>query len=360
MPKTLNVGFFRQREVAELLGVDVRTVERWILDPAKREVFGPVRSRTRWRIPRPKSPEMWVNKVRPLLNVLGAHLKEPWELELETLDHEGDAYLPVIDRLYMAALFQSQARACPNPISPETKAGILDLRATVERRLASFVERSRGGKMPNVAEMEKHLDGFKAILPDRLVSYWPDKRLLQCVRRKRRPSSLERLFRQLDATQAIGQANQSGRPPTAQNVRQMLHSNLTHQVNDTGEEFPPELTVKAPTGKELRLAAQRDHLAQRPIPPSIPQSSGAQLQTVTQAEPFPRQSHVVDLREPQEGISLRGFRRFYPKKHASLRDIVNAIYDVQESNPAIDKKPHTGKTPIRGPDYGAPLDEEEG
>lgn len=338
----------KNAQAAELLGVSVQTIKRWKRNPARREALGavPSKSEKQWRIPVPDSPEVWEAHARHRLNALGLHLKERWESELEVLSSEEDPILLETGRLLLAASLTATEQAVKVnavPITQQTKECIIDLWRFATDSLARFVQEK--GRVSKI-ELGRRLDEVKSILPDQLIPYWPREVHLQRVRAARKRKDSEKIRQQIDYALAILLVKQTekkdGKYTTAEHLRPLLHKDLIHQINDTGEDLadnyckqtgkepPANFILKAPTPEELSDLAKYDSLAQRAMPRRIRKSRDSQGRVFVQVEPFPRQPAFVDIREPQEGIPLRTFRRRFPRKRPPCRDILNAIYSPSD------------------------------
>ena len=58
---------------------------------------------------------------------------------------------------------------------------------------------------------------------------------------------------------------------------------------------------------------------------------------------------TFDLREPQNGLALRTFRKRHPLKNSPLKTVIEAVYDVKGHAPSVRESFRTEKTPVRGP-----------
>jgi hypothetical protein len=138
------------------------------------------------------------------------------------------------------------------------------------------------------------LENFKANLSPELLSHWPDDGIFKIVRKARTLKALERIREGLDYVLGVRDVEENGQKPTAENLRALLHKDLLQQINDTGE--------------ELQLA-------------------------------------FIEMREPQNGLPLRTFRKRYPTKQNRQRQIVSAVYGIREALPCMDEKPQTTGDP---------------
>ena len=121
---------------------------------------------------------------------------------------------------------------------------------------------------------------------------------------------------------------------------------MTH-INDTREEMPL-CTVKANKPEDIRRAAEAAYFQSRNQMQNEINNwffTAGNTDETKQVGVFPRLS-IIDLRQPQNGISLRTFRTRYPRAQ-QLRTVakVRRFLAVPTS---VDEKPHSGKTAIRG------------
>jgi hypothetical protein len=342
-----NVRFMKNAQAAVLLGVDVRTIRRWLRNPALREALGAVVSNTgkKYRILLPDDPNAWAARARHRLNALGRHLKEPLERELERVCREQGPILVETGRLYLAAWLKALQKAAevePIPITQATKDRILQLWLLANSRLAQCD--SATGKTPIERDLRRRLADLKSELPERLLPYWPGEEHFQQVWAADKAKDLEAIRLRIDFTVGVLRARQTEKKEaahsTAKHLFPLLHRDITHQINDTGEDLahnyfeqtgkepPPGFILKAPTTVELRKISKRDWLTQRAMPRQIRKGRDAQGKVFAQIEMFPGQPAFVDIREPQEGIPLRTFRRWFPRKQKPWSEILRAIYGV--------------------------------
>jgi hypothetical protein len=314
-------------EAAEALTVSVRTVKGWMKCPAKREALGAVRAGKQWRIPRPDEMWHWEDSVRRNFKDLGIELKDSWESGWEKLGKEFARYELESYRLWLAAYMNVLQR---DNITQEARDGILLLWQTACKIL---------GKQPKGTEV----DTLKSEFPDQLRSrnfseeriraimqYWPEDRLFKKVRDASTLKQLEAIRRPLDTLQATRDLEQNGQKPTAKNLRPLFHKNIMEHINDTRDELPG-IVVKNPTGEEMHLytmASVQDQMTGK-TPPLV----------------------TFDLREPQNGLALRTFRKRHPLKKSPQREIVAEVYGVRDSIPGTDERPHSGKTPVRDSEW---------
>jgi hypothetical protein len=346
--QTVGVTWLKNAEAANVLAVSVRTLKAWMRDPAKREALGAVRHGKQWKIPRPENLLRWETETRERLSGLGVCLTDPLVRDFKKLGRHYDIYHLEFVRLFIGACLKAASRG---PITQNDKDRILDLWHDALTGLAPLAERGKREVKPSGAEIEQHMDNLKSGLPVELLPYWPDDRLWEKLRAARTLKALERIRQRLDFSQALSQTKHIGQDPTAENVRPRLHKDVTAHINDTGEQLPSNITVKAHTPEELRCIAERDYVVQLAVPRRITERRDAEGRTIAEIEIPPGHHAFVDMRQPQEGIPLRTFRKRFPKKGGEQRQIEIAVFDIRENVPGPDEKPQTGKTPLRGSGY---------
>lgn len=292
-------------EAAELLGVNVRTLKRWMGRPDIRKALSAVQHRKQHRIPRPDNLPLWERRTRERLKLLGVHLKDPVARELDEIGQKWNVFLLETYRLYLAAWTKAVrlALATGASIGQETKDRILDLWQLAENNLAAQVYRAGRKAQPSEAQIRKRIDDLEFELPAALITYWPDKQDWPSDRAARTLKGLEEIREGIDYTQAIYKAKQGERKEmehtTGEFLRLMLHRDIMEQINDTGVKMP--------------------------------------------------QGGVNDMRAPQTGVKLRTFRTRYPRKgKKGLRQaqILAAVYGIQEAPPSAEERQEGRRTSV--------------
>jgi hypothetical protein len=179
-----------------------------------------------------------------------------------------------------------------------------------------------------------------------VMACWPEQNYFKRVRAAHTLKQLEKIRHGADVSQAVKTCKNLGyKKPTAKKLRPLLHKNLNAHINDTRDNLPPS-TIKAHTPEELRHAVEADCLRKREQAPSETWKAfiagNFDVKISVPAGP------VIDLRQPQNVLALRTFRKRYPLKNSPLKKVIAAVYDVQDGIPSVDEKPYTGKTPVRG------------
>ena len=335
MPKNANVGFLKHAEAAGALAVDVRTIERWLARQETREALGAVRQGKRWCIPRPESLFAWESQTRERLKKLGICPPKAWERELEQLDKECDRYLLESYRLWLAAYMKVLGRGS---ITQEARDAILLLwqvacellgplprhEMEVDKLKRQFPARLLARRFDKVLAATRFCSAKEpvifrliiAVLLDvhAVMRYWPGEKHFKHVRAAYTLDKLEEIRGSVDFQQAVRELEQIGQKPTAENVRPLLHKDFLAHINDTREKLPG-IVVKNPTSEELQNLTLASFCSQ---------NAGKNWPLVT-----------LDFRQPQDGLTLRTFRRRHPLRQQQQRDIVNAVYGVRDSLPGV-------------------------
>lgn len=334
-------------EAADLLAVDVRTIKRWMRSPKARNALGAVRHGKQWRIPQPDDENTWESQTDDRLMAAAITSKSSWQRGLEkqcrgVAHYELESY-----RLWLAAYSQLSAKG---PVTKDDLEDILLLWQTACKILESLPRRVGVDKFksqfPDWLEARHLPDGKQRIR--RIMSLWPNERCLKEVRAAHSLDELEKIRRGMDTMQAVQTCKNLGKEPTAENLRPLLHKDFKAHINDTREDLP-KATVKATTPDELRNACEAELWQRR-----------NQIQTQiskwfdTGGDPdgakkvvLPPSLPMIDTRQPQNGLKLRTFRNRHPLKKSPQRNIIAAVYEIQDSIPDADEKPTSGKTPIR-------------
>ncbi len=293
--------WIKYRKAAELLGIDERTLKRWMKDEVKRKALGAVRHGKQWRIPAPNSfngnsEEAWETHARFNLNEIGVNLKPSLEidLDLDKLGEEFARYELESYRLWLAAHLQLSLKS--DGVTKEDITAILLLWQTACKILDPLPEGTRVDKLAaNFPDQLRACNLSEARIRF-IMSYWPKSEHFKRVRVADTLGELEKLRHGVDFAQAVKTCKNLRKNPTAEYLRPLPHKNIMEHINDTREVVPPFAT---------------------------------------------------DLRQPQKRRSLRTFRKHYPLRKLPQKEIVATIYDVQDRAPSADEKPRTHKTPVR-------------
>ncbi len=287
--------WLQNAEAAEALAVDVRTIKRWMQSAATQAALLAVQHGKQWRIPRPDNLDVWEFETRARLKNLGLTVKEAWERRLERIGKQCGRYHLESCRLWLAA---SAKAAEQEDISQDARDQIL----TLWRAANEILDPLPRHKM----EVDKLREDFLAALKSRglqtqeidaVMSRWPEQRHFERVRAAHTLDALETIRRALDYTQAVCELKQAGAKPTEQNLRVLLHSDITAHINNTRQELLP---------------------------------------------------CVIDFRQPQDGLKRHTARKRHPKNGATQKEIVAAVYGIRDSLPGVDDKPSGKMTPKRG------------
>ena len=141
------------------------------------------------------------------------------------------------------------------------------------------------------------MDKLKNEFPRQLWRYWPAPCDFEDVRIAYALQELEQIRRRLDFLQAVRTLRQQhvqvrtgrkrGKPPTAENLRPLLHTDVLAHINDNGQELFPE---------------------------------------------------VVDCRQPQRGLTVYEFRKRYQLKQEPWKSIIAEVYGIRGSVPGVEDK----------------------
>jgi hypothetical protein len=287
--------WLQNAEAAEALAVDVRTIKRWMRSAATQAALLAVQHGKQWRIPRPNNLDVWEFETRARLKTLGLTVKDAWERRLEQIGKECGRYYLESCRLWLAA---SAKAAEQEDISQEARDQILMLWQAANEILTPLPRHEM--------EVDKLRVDFLAALKSRglrtqeieaVMSRWPDERHFKLVRSAHTLDALETIRRALDYTQAVCELKRAQKKPTEQNLRALLHADITAHINDTREKLP---------------------------------------------------SGVIDFRQPQDGLKRHTARKRYRKNSANQKKIVAAVYGIRDSLPGAGEKPSGKMTPKRG------------
>jgi hypothetical protein len=342
---------------AQVLGVDVRTIKRWMKSPSKRAALGVVRHGKQWRIPRPTQIWHWDFGVRRNFKHLGIRLKAHWERGLETLGKDFAKFELESYRLWLASHLQLSAER--EKITDEDITCILLLWQTACKLLGSLPESTRVNTIKSRFPEQLRIRSLSEDEIGTVMQYWPKDDYLVRVRAARTLKQLERIRRGQDTLQAARELEGKGEKPTAENLRPLFHKSIMEHINDTREKLPPG-TIQAHKPEDLPLVIAADVLNQMHGGPQrrIIEGRDAQGRTfaVIQTTNLPGQEAAlgfVDLRQPQNGLALRTFRERHPLRKSPQLDIIATIRGARVSIPGTEDKPPGKKTPIRDSAYQA-------
>lgn len=341
--------WLKNAKTAELLGVDVRTIKRWMTCPATRDALGAIRHGKQWRIPLPDDEGAWEMQIDYRLKAAGITQKPSWQRGLEKHCKKSARYQLESFRLWLAAYLQASVKS--EGITQEDITAVLNLWQTACAIL---------GKLPRGAEVDKCKSQFPEQLQARnfsderiqfIMSYWPEAKYIREVRAVRTLEQLENIRRKADTLQAIKTCKNLGYKPTAGNLRPLLHRDFVAHINDTKDDLPPS-TIRAHTPEDLRDAAFADYwrkknLGQSEINKWFSTAGNPDETTKTFALPS---LPMIDTRQPQDGLKLRTFRNRHPLRRDPQKTVIAAVYG-QDNIPGADEQPHSGKTPIRDSNF---------
>lgn len=277
--------------------------------PAKRGALGAVRHKTQWRIPLPANVDLWEVQTREHLTKAGIKLKPAWARDLERLGQEYDRCMLQVSRLWLAAYRQLLRQGLT--VTQEAKDSIILLsqiatellkplsryKMDVEQLKSDFPTRLR---LRGLSSEEVHV----------VMRYWPGREHFRLVANLRTRADVETVRRQIDYALAAQKLEREGWKPTADNLKPLLHHNMTSQINDSPEQLPGVI-VKPQNHEQLRRlvnAAVCDNFANRKSP-----------------------DVTLDFRKPQAGLSLRTFRDRFPKKQK--QNIIGTVYRAETTVP---------------------------
>jgi hypothetical protein len=336
--------WMRNAQAAELLNVNVRTIKRWMTRPTLREALLVVRHGKQWRIPRPDYETSWEWQACRRLEEAGINVKSSWDRALKKAVRKCDRYLPESCRLWLAAYVKALERG---RVTQKARENMLLLWNTANevlnppkplKRYEIDVEMLKSHFLPRIRE--------RGLSVKSIMHYWPEKRHFDQVRRACTKLDFENMRRELDFYQAYRDElrRRRGKEPKAKTLCRLLHIKFVTHINNTREELPG-IVVKPQTREELSSLMQADVWTQMHSvsPRRITQGRDAQGRTFARIEGGGIQ--FVDLRGPQEGISIRTFRTRYPR--ARQQPVIANVRRILSAATSIDEKPCTGKTPVR-------------
>jgi excisionase family DNA binding protein len=321
-----NGRWLKFAKAAELLGVSMRTVKRWIEQQETRDALLAVRHGAQWRIPYPDNLDDWRSHTRWRLKKLGVQFEPDWKRELRKIaKNENGSTVIESRRLWLAAYAKALSRG---RITQKVRAGIEVLRQISCKILGD----SRDSEM----DLEKLKSRFPPAIRARglsvksIMRYWPKTQHFQRLRNAHIQADFEKIRLELDSLQGRRdeRRRQRGNEPTAENLRPLCHKNILAHINDTRETLPG-IVVKNPTPAELQriiIGSIYAHMhGKKPLPSSL------------------------DFRQPQNGLKLRTFRNLHPV--SPQKKSIAMVHGILDSNPCVEERLQTGKTPVRGGDY---------
>ena len=297
--------WLKNAEAAELLGVDERTIKRWMTKADTREALLAVRHGKQWRIPYPADTEAWANDTRWRLKKCGIRLEPTWKRDLRQMAQNDSRFYLESYRLWVAAYAKALGRG---RITQKAREGINVLRNAAIEILKTLPD--------SELSVEKIKSRIAALIRDRglplksVMRHWPTTHHFNLVRTAKTVEELEAFRCSLDWAQASRDNKRRGKNPTAENLCPSLHKNFVEHINDTREKVPGTV-IKNPTSDQIRNVVQTS--VQNAI-------WGKKASDIT-----------LDFRQPQDGLALRTFRKRYPRKRT--RKIEAAIYGTLENIP---------------------------
>jgi hypothetical protein len=193
--------WLKNAQAAELLGVSVRTMKRWMTCPTLRKALLVVRDGKQWRIPRPDYETTWVWETRRRLKEAGIHLRSSFHKELHKLSKEFGRYSLESFRLWLAAYMKALERG---RVTQKARENMLLLWQTACEVLNPTSPLKR-----YEIDVEILKSRFPPILRERglsvksIMHYWPEKRHFDPVRRASYTKvDFEEIRRELDFYQA--------------------------------------------------------------------------------------------------------------------------------------------------------------
>ena len=297
--------WLKNAKAAEILGVSVRTIKNWMTDSTTRDAIGAVRHGKQWRIPFPDNKHDWEWQTDDRLQEAGVTQKSSWERALENDCKKRFSHCQLETyRLWLAA--HSQLSAKSDGVTQEDIMAILLLWQTACKILEPLPRGPEVDKLKSKFPDQLRVHNFPEKEIRSIMSYWPDQDKFKRVRAAHTLEQLENIRSGMDTAQAAKTCYNLGQKPTAGNLRPLLHKNFMTHINDTREQLP---------------------------------------------------IGVHDLRQPQSGLKLRTFRNRHSLKNSPLKTVIVAVYGLQDGVPSVDKKPHTGKTPLHDSTFSENLDD---
>lgn len=344
--------WLKNAKAAKLLGVGERTIKRWMKNPALQKALGAVRHGKQWRIPRPADEWLWESQTRRNLKEAGIDLKPSWEIELRKLGKNFARYELESYRLWLAAHVQLSLKS--EGVTQEDITAILLLWQTACKILDSLPRGMEVDKLKSQFPESLRASNYSEDKIRFIMSYWPEQNIFERFRAAHTLEQLEEIRCKVDVAQVVKTCNHLGQKPTAENLRPLVHKDLMTHINDTREKLPPG-TVKAYKPEDLRRVMEADVLTHLHGGEARQITEGVDDQGRTFALIQPPKAHgqnaapaFVDLRQPQNGLKLRTFRKRHPLKKSTKNEIIVAACGVRGSIPSVDEKQYTGKTPVRG------------
>src|SRR5260221_11971781 len=238
--------WLKNAKAAEILGVDARTIKRWMKNPELRNALGAVRHGKQWRIPQPKSfngdsEGAWESHARYNLKEIGIPLKARWQKALEESGRQFERNKLETYRLWLAAHLHLSVK--PKAVTKEAITAILLLWQTVCEILESLPRGTEVDKLKSQFPERLKARDFSDERIHSIMSYWPDEKCFKIVHEAHTLKQLEIIRRRMDTMQAARTCENLGKKPTAKNLRPYLHKDIIEHINDTRDEPPKGFTV---------------------------------------------------------------------------------------------------------------------
>jgi len=232
MSPLAKVAWMTYPEAAGALGVDVRTIKRWMGVEKMRTVLGAVRQGKQWRILRPVSVGAWAARVREaqsrtldwgeqLRRKVLAVAKQKPEQRVECL------------RLWLACW----AKAVKHEDMLAEANEAIALLFEVAWDILQSAPGCKCSQLKRQFTAELQSRGAPEHIIKRVMGYWPDAAHFARVNNLS-PERMETIRQGIDYALAQKEAKRLGLKQTNENLCQFLHLNLRLHINDTGEKLP--------------------------------------------------------------------------------------------------------------------------
>lgn len=275
LPRVEAKRWILHTQAANALGVTTRQIKRWMRRADARGALLAVRDGHRWRTPWPEdisweeadgthrvveaNVQTWEFQVRRRLAAIGITPPRAWERELDRRAKLDKRRHRDVHHVYVAACNRAVSRG---RVTRKAKLGIDVVCAAARETLRH---------KPTWCTIED----LKLPVARQILRYWPRRADFACLPSSYTMKMIEQNRQTVDFERAVRHLRRRNKPPTAHNLRPLLHRDFMADFNDTKERLP---------------------------------------------------AGTIDFRQPQTGISNHEFKQRYPLRQRKWRKIITRVY----------------------------------